>query len=198
MVCSCVYALRGPDEGRYYNRETHKRSIKPLYINLQGEDSDTTGVPSLYTTAYTKIDIEWFLEPSKRQGIHYYAKSTCNGSSPIEEECGGEYNLDVWVINKKPVLEPKSGEDNSWEGSIIKKVETEDFDWWEDDIIRDIDGDEERKKAIYALLMGSTDANASINGGPVEQENSNSGSCGSGSCGPGDEDWGQSVADGTF
>ncbi len=138
----------------------HKRTIKPKYINLQGNDSDTTGLPSLYTTAYTKIDIEW-------NGIDFYAKSTCNGSSPLgeEETCGGDYIVDAWVINQTPDL--KIG---TWEGSIIRKAERSDFDWWDDGGIGDIEGEgdtkEERKRdkeekqkaAIYALLS-STDAN---------------------------------------
>jgi hypothetical protein len=207
-VCTSLYALRGPVNGRYYNRDYHKRTINSLYGNINGQDTDTTGMPSLYTTAYTEVDVDWYTEPELRQGIYFYATSTCNGSAPQEEaeDCGGDYMVDAWVINKTPDLKT-----DTWTGYVIKKAERDDFDWWADGSIRGIEGEgntkeererdkkEKQKAAIHSLLLSSTDANASVNGGPGESyENSNSGSCGSGSCGPGDDDWGQSVADGTF
>lgn len=164
------------------------RTIKSKYINLQGEDSDTTGKPSLRTTAFTEVNIDF-------NGIEFKAKATCNASSPFgeEEECGGNYMVDAWVINTKGDFDP-----DEWEGSVIRKAEVDDFDWWDDGGIGEIEGEQAQKDAMYALLLSCTDANASVNGGPVDEENSNSGSCGSGSCGPGDDEWGQSVADGTF
>lgn len=182
FVTTSLYALRGPVDGRYYNRDYQRRELAQNNSgSMDARDSDgSPGGLSLNTDASCNVNIFWDNEEQDTV-VSYFADATINGSGP-DSSYGGYYMVNAWVIYAEPDLKH-----NTWVGYADDEAAASTDMAWEGPA-------NNVGEALRALLWANTEAQGSIDGGSGgADDNSNSGSCGSGSCGPGDE-WGYSMA----
>ncbi len=165
LSCISLWALRGPVNGRTYNRDHHWKSpsTNKKYAQCQGSDSDSL----LRASASSEVDVETRKElswPPFRRGIAYSATASIGGSAP-DSAYNGYWSINAYVPNATP--DYKS---NEWWG------------WWEDAVAAEYFSPRDTVDGVNATSeLSSCDAGGSIDGGGTW------GSGSSGSSGPGQQ-----------
>ncbi|MYB95515.1 hypothetical protein F4054_07930 [Candidatus Poribacteria bacterium] len=157
-----IWALRGPVEGRTYNRDHHWKSpaTNRKYAQCQGSDSDG----QLNASASSEVDVEERLEiswPPFRRGIAYSASAAISGAAP-NSAYNGYWSIGAYVPNDAP--DYKS---NEWWGWVDEGASASDFA--PRDNIDDV---------VASSELSSCDASGNIDGGGAWESGS------SGSTGP--------------